>query len=638
MMNRLAAGGLVAALLLGTAADASAGETPDTLPAIRVHTSLFKTNKKETKFSPFKSKSSETFMVTVRLYSDPAATTPLLDDQGEPWTETLTITASTKAPKTASAPSEGSYANPNKVVGEYDLILGATTALPKQVYFAEAYFTTQLQQFTKKGDPGPVYAESPAQVLGVSAVSQGLINPTEIYLNGDLLVDSDGNWLGSNQGLVGPTGPQGPAGADGDVGPQGPQGIQGPTGPQGAQGPQGVQGVKGDKGDKGDVGPAGAVGPAGPQGPQGPQGVQGVVGPTGPQGDLFPGGIVTNIVATNDGQSLIAQNGSVRAQYELVTGAGEVRMDLNGALNMRSMFDVQFIRDDDANDPGAYFEWFDNGDIGDVFNPGQTLMRIDENGGLLVKGAVTPNAGFDLAERFPTLDTTLEPGMVVAVDPQRSEHVVAATRGGTALGIVSTQPAVKLAGDALMGGAHPEMLVAARQATARGDVETAKNLRLQWRALEEARTDNVYVALAGRVPVKVDLSGGVIRPGDALGLGQTPGTAAKHTGQGPVLGIALEGWAGQGDTVVAFVKLETGTPTTGTAQSAISTGRGTFPRGATSVIVQDDSVTPDSLPVVSFYGDAGSRSWISERGQGWFVLNLGAAATSDVPFGYQIAP
>lgn len=626
MMNRWAAGGMIAALLLGSATEAVAGDPPTSTPSVRVHTPLFKTNKNESKFLPFKSKANETFMVTVRLFADPAATEPLLDDQGQPWVETLTITASSKNPKTASAPTEASYASPNKVIGDFDLILGASNPLPEEVYFKEAFFTTQLQTFKNNGDPGPLNGEAPAQVLGLSGQTQSLINPTEIYLNGELLVDSEGNWLGNTDGLAGPQGEQGPPGPQGEIGPAGPQGEPGP------QGPQGVQGVPGATGSQG---PQGPEGPQGPQGVAGPQGPQGEVGPKGDQGDLFPGGIVTNIVATNEGESLIAQNGSVRAQHELVTGAGVVRMDLNGALNVISRFDVQFVRDQDANDPGAFFEWFDNGDLGDIFNPGQTLMRIDELGNLLVKGAVTPNAGFDVAERFPTLDGSLKPGMVVAVDPNHPEHVVAANRnGGTALGIVSTQPAIKLAGDALMGGSRPELLEAARHAVARGDVEMARTLRQQWRQVEAARNDHVYVALAGRVPVKIDRTSGVILPGDALGLGNVPGTAAKHIGDGPVVGIALQGWMGQGDSIVAFVKLETGTPVT--AAQGAATGRGVLPRGATSVIVQDDSITVDALPSVTFFGDAGSRHWISERGQGYFVLNLASAATKDVAFGYQV--
>ena len=74
------------------------------------------------------------------------------------------------------------------------------------------------------------------------------INPNSVSVSGIPVIDSLGNWIGSNSGLVGPTGPAGPAG---------------PTGAQGVQGDQGVQGVQGDQGP---VGPMGLTGPTGPEG------------------------------------------------------------------------------------------------------------------------------------------------------------------------------------------------------------------------------------------------------------------------------------------------------------------------------------------------------------------------------------
>ena len=52
-----------------------------------------------------------------------------------------------------------------------------------------------------------------------------------LRINGTLVVNSSGAWVGSATGLTGPQGPQGPAGNNGSTGSTGPQGPQGPAGP-----------------------------------------------------------------------------------------------------------------------------------------------------------------------------------------------------------------------------------------------------------------------------------------------------------------------------------------------------------------------------------------------------------------------
>jgi hypothetical protein len=51
-----------------------------------------------------------------------------------------------------------------------------------------------------------------------------------IAINGQIIINADGNWVGNLSGLQGPPGPQGPKGDKGDTGPQGSQGEQGPPG------------------------------------------------------------------------------------------------------------------------------------------------------------------------------------------------------------------------------------------------------------------------------------------------------------------------------------------------------------------------------------------------------------------------
>ena len=103
----------------------------------------------------------------------------------------------------------------------------------------------------------------------------GDITPQTVTVNGTLVIDSTGAWVGPNAGLVGPTGPAGPTGPVGPAGATGPEGPTGPAGPMGAIGPMGPTGP---------IGPAGATGPAGPMGAMGPIGPTGATGAQGPQG------------------------------------------------------------------------------------------------------------------------------------------------------------------------------------------------------------------------------------------------------------------------------------------------------------------------------------------------------------------
>ncbi len=67
------------------------------------------------------------------------------------------------------------------------------------------------------------------------------------------------------------------------------------------------------------------------------------------------------------------------------------------------------------------------------------------------------------------------------------------------------------------------------------------------RQLSEARERTRPIALAGRVPVKVDASYGAIKAGDRLTSSNTPGYAMVQTQSGPTIGIALEDFSqGQG--------------------------------------------------------------------------------------------
>ena len=124
---------------------------------------------------------------------------------------------------------------------------------------------------------------------------------SQLLINGNPVIDSNGQWVGDPTGLAGPVGPQGPqgdpgpqgaAGADGAQGAAGPQGDPGPQGAAGADGARGAPGPQGDPGPQGAAGADGARGAPGPQGDPGPQGAAGADGAQGPQGDAGPRGAI----------------------------------------------------------------------------------------------------------------------------------------------------------------------------------------------------------------------------------------------------------------------------------------------------------------------------------------------------------
>ncbi len=62
------------------------------------------------------------------------------------------------------------------------------------------------------------------------------------------------------------------------------------------------------------------------------------------------------------------------------------------------------------------------------------------------------------------------------------------------------------------------------------------------------------VALAGRVPVRVDATFGAVEPGDLLAPSPVPGAAMKATRPGPTIGVALEPLPGGEDKILVLVQ------------------------------------------------------------------------------------
>src|SRR3989338_7765072 len=124
----------------------------------------------------------------------------------------------------------------------------------------------------------------------------------------------------------------------------------------------------------------------------------------------------------------------------------------------------------------------------------------------------------DVAENYATADETLSAGEIVSLDPDNSGFIKRAeTATETIIGIISTNPGI------LLGK----------------EIENAKP-----------------VALAGRVPVKVNGDGGVIAIGDRIALSSVAGIGAKATTTGETVGVALESFDGVGEaSIEAFIDL-----------------------------------------------------------------------------------
>ena len=195
--------------------------------------------------------------------------------------------------------------------GYFSAVLGDTsnggTALPSNLFEGSTRFLG-----VKVGSDDEMTPLQPIVSVPYALVARAIVDD-----NGDLVVNGDGEWVGSPTGLVGPigpTGPTGPTGATGATGPEGSRGAQGATGPTGPEGPRGTQGTTGSTGPTGPSGPPGIQGNQGPQGlqglqglqgPQGPQGIQGLQGLPRTKGDLYSTGqSVTGTVAAGASGSI----------------------------------------------------------------------------------------------------------------------------------------------------------------------------------------------------------------------------------------------------------------------------------------------------------------------------------------------
>jgi len=153
-------------------------------------------------------------------------------------------------------------------------------------------------------------------------------------------------------------------------------------------------------------------------------------------------------------------------------------------------------------------------------------LHVDGN----IKATGWTSDGADIAEVYFS-DDNLSSGEIVGIQAGGG-FVKKATSGSNMIGIVSTKPGVLLGGD-----------------------------------FEEGRYP---IALAGKVPVKLSLENGEVKPGDALTLSSsTPAVAVKATKAGRIIGFALEEYSSTTSTTTAGIMLSQSTTTPTTTEPAV---------------------------------------------------------------------
>ena len=102
---------------------------------------------------------------------------------------------------------------------------------------------------------------------------------------------------------------------------------------------------------------------------------------------------------------------------------------------------LRMMIDDDSTTTGGVAEWFHNGS----YTGSNKLGELQEDGDLRIRGTLSQNQVFDLAESFWASEP-LQPGDLVAADPDIPGAVrkVTSATAGSVLGVVSAKPGVLL--------------------------------------------------------------------------------------------------------------------------------------------------------------------------------------------------
>ena len=108
--------------------------------------------------------------------------------------------------------------------GNYAIAIGSIEDLNPLDFLRPALFVGITIDNNPESTPRlPIMKIPIAMLADVALDVRGEINPEAIRINGNVIVDANGQWVGDPTGLVGPAGPPG---ADGARGPQGERGAR----------------------------------------------------------------------------------------------------------------------------------------------------------------------------------------------------------------------------------------------------------------------------------------------------------------------------------------------------------------------------------------------------------------------------
>lgn len=157
------------------------------------------------------------------------------------------------------------------------------------------------------------------------------------------------------------------------------------------------------------------------------------------------------------------------------------------------------------------------------------------DGTIYAPGGVTSSSS-DLAEIYPSSES-LEAGDIVVIDTAEPGSIHRSTNAyeNEAISAIATAPAF------LMGAPNDDDLIAAGIDVASGIPNWGNHMILP---------GTYPVALAGRIPVKVNTQNGAIAIGDLITTSSTAGVGMKATAPGSVIGRALEAYSGSGTGLI----------------------------------------------------------------------------------------
>ena len=196
-----------------------------------------------------------------------------------------------------------------------------------------------------------------------------------------------------------------------------------------------------------------------------------------------------------------------------------------------------------------------------VFNG---AVCADNNGTAKCQAALTAGTVYgdasdfqasDVAENYPSIDDAIEAGDIVAV--------VKDVTGGEASERLRDKEKIKMQYQneeevASIGGnlaASVEKATNENSARVLGVISTKPGVLLGGMTGLDLESDFRPVALAGRIPVKVNGEGGAIQTSDKITVSSVPGVGKKASGGDRYVGIALEPFNGTSGQILMFVNL-----------------------------------------------------------------------------------